>query len=325
MESVWWAFKEIHNKGLIYEGYKVMPYSVGCFCTLSQSEAKQNYKRVQDPAITVKFRIKDDRYFLVFTTTPWTLPSNLAITVNPDIDYVEVRVEKERYIIAEARLSELKEFEVLFKYKGSDLEGMEYEPLFPYFQERKEKGAFRVICDSFVTNTEGTGLVHTAPGFGVDQFNPCLKTNIITKSGEGIAMPMDNKGCFTSEVKDYEGKYFKDCDKPIIRSLKERGLILKHDTLMHDYPFCYRTDTPIMYRTCKSWFLDVSKIKEATIRNNQNTNFVPSRNKKRFLDYIDNAIDWSISRNRVWGIQMPVFQYKDEVKVFGSKEELERL
>jgi isoleucyl-tRNA synthetase len=325
MESVWWAFKEIHNKGLIYEGYKVMPYSIGCFCTLSQSEAKQNYKRVQDPAITVKFKVVDsDKYLLAFTTTPWTLPSNLAITVNPNIDYVEAKTEDGIYIVAKSCLSVFKKikYTILNEYKGKKLESTRYEPLFPYFQERK---AFFVICDDFVKNSEGTGLVHTAPGFGIDDFNACLKAGIIKRDGVGIVMPMDEKGCFNSEVKDYDGKFFKDCDKQIIKTLKERGLIFKHDTIMHDYPFCYRTDTPIMYKICKSWFFDVTKIKGDIIRNNKNTNFVPIKNKKRFLDYVNNAIDWSISRNRVWGIQMPIFQYKDELKVFGSQQELEEM
>nr|BFD67139.1 isoleucine--tRNA ligase [Bdellovibrio sp. HAGR004] len=330
MQSVWWVFQQLFNKGLIYEGYKVVPYSVGISTSLSNFEANQNYKMVQDPAITVMFKLvnQPDTAVMAWTTTPWTLPSNLALAVGLDIDYVKV-LEKStgrKLILAQALLSSVfkkadEEVEVLQMMKGKELVGLTYEPLFPYFGDRADKGAFRIISSEHVTTESGTGVVHMAPAFGEEDYYACAKAGI------PMVNPVDDDGMFTSEVPDYAGKRVKEADKDIIADLKKRGSLFKQDTIQHSYPFCYRSDTPLIYRAVSSWFVAVEKIKEELIANNKQTTWVPDHLRDgRFGNWLEGARDWAISRNRFWGTPLPIWRNPEgEVICVGSRAELEKL
>nr|BFD63284.1 isoleucine--tRNA ligase [Bdellovibrio sp. HM001] len=330
MQSVWWVFQQLFNKGLIYEGYKVVPYSVGISTSLSNFEANQNYKMVQDPAITVMFKLvnQPDTAIMAWTTTPWTLPSNLALAVGNDIEYVKVleKATGRKLIVAQALLSSLfkkadEEVEVLQMMKGTELVGLTYEPLFPYFGDRAEKGAFRIISSEHVTTESGTGVVHMAPAFGEEDYYACAKAGI------PMVNPVDDDGMFTSEVPDYAGKRVKEADKDIIADLKKRGSLFKQDTIQHSYPFCYRSDTPLIYRAVSSWFVAVEKIKEELIANNKQTTWVPDHLRDgRFGNWLEGARDWAISRNRFWGTPLPIWRNPEgEVICVGSRAELEKL
>jgi isoleucyl-tRNA synthetase len=346
MQSVWWVFQSLFNKGLIYQGLKVVPYSVGVSTPLSNFEANQDYREVQDPAVTVTFPllpsakanprapnskllgIPEDTAVLAWTTTPWTLPSNLGLAVHTEIEYVAVKENAtgKHYILAEARLFSLSkqpdvDFTILKTFKGAELLNLEVEPIFPYFASKRAEGAFRIIPSDHVTTESGTGIVHMAPAYGEEDFEACKKAGI------PVVNPVDDDGMFTAEVPDFQGRRVKEADKDIILKVKQEGRLYKQETIVHSYPFCYRSGTPLIYRAVSSWFVSVEKIKDEVVKSNKTTNWVPETLRDgRFGNWLEGARDWAISRNRFWGTPLPIWKnIEGEVICVGSKDELEKL
>ena len=337
MESVWWVFKQLFDKGVVYRGYRVMPYSTALNTPLSNFEAAQNRKDTQDPAVVVSFPLVEDpkTHLLAWTTTPWTLPSHTTLVAHPDFEYIKIHDEAsdKNYVLLEALLNRLykepkkAKFKILERFRGSQMKGWRYEPPFDYFYDDFKEHGFRVFNATYVTAEDGVGIVHQAPAFGEDDYNVAFEAGVI--SAERLPPnPVDDKGCFTSQVRDFAGQYVKTADRAIIKHLKNIDRLVVDGQITHNYPFCWRSDTPLLYRAVPSWFVKIPDIIPEMLESIDKSHWVPSFVKeKRFANWIINARDWNISRNRFWGTPMPLWVSDDysEVVTVGSVEELKSL
>jgi len=326
IETVWWILKQIYKKRLLYQDYKVVPYCPRCGTSLSSHEVALGYEKIREPAIYIKFEIRNPKfetrgrsYLLVWTTTPWTLPGNVAIAANPEFVYVEAKVNDEYLILAKERLNVLGgNYEVIKKFKGKDLVGLRYNGLYPP-DEEISKIAYKVIPADFVSLEEGTGLVHIAPAFGEEDMETGKENDL------PILLNVGEEGKFTLDVKKWAGLYVKDADPLIIEDLKQRKLLFKEEKYLHDYPFCWRCDSPLLYYAKQSWFINMQKVKRDLIKNNRKINWTPAHLKEgRFGEWLEEIKDWALSRERFWGTPLPIWQCKKcgNLEMIGSQKDL---
>jgi isoleucyl-tRNA synthetase len=332
MESVWWACKELYNKNLLYKGYKIMPYSIACGTPLSNTEANENYKDITDISVYIKFKVltEENTYFLVWTTTPWTLPTNLALAMNPDMEYAKIKDIKsgDYYIIAKNCVDNIygkvmlsPKYDIISVKKGIEYTNVEYIPIFNYYPFRN----YKVIMAEYVKDGNGTGIVHQSPGHGAEDFDTCIKNKIVDITEVNEYCPIDENGRFVSPVNEYIGLTVFEANPLIIERLEKNGVLVKKQKHIHSYPHCYRTDTKLIYKAVSSWFVKVTEIKGDMLNLNKKVNWVPENvGTARYHNWVSDSVDWGISRNRIFGNPIPIWISDDgeEVLVIGSIDEL---